>query len=468
MRKRVYGSFLLILLSSSIAGCAQTNTARPFKAGAAKIDITPNENALPQGFKDGIRDKLYVRSVVIDNGISIAALISVDVANVPENYFLGFVQSIVKETGIPAKNILISPSHTHSSVRLPLDNSAPVDSRITTFTLNLEKSIVEVVKQAKARLQPARVGFNTGTSYLNVNRDVIDPVTRLWTQAPNYDGPSDKTVAVVKFETLKGDPIAVYYNYAMHSNSMFMSGVISADVSGETSRYIEDYYDDKIIALWSMGAAGDQNPRYLQPMQDIERLKSEAALASGKAKDMHEAIMYAGRIGGMDDFLIDPKILARQSQMITSMGQFLGEEILRVMKYTFRTDSKISIYGAQKIVTCPGRKTNDVGREGSPFTYFDGEPVHIKLSMLLLGDIAFAAVNADVYNLIAQRLKRESPLANIMMITHTNGRSNSGYIPNDDAFGRYTFQVLHSALRPGCAEDAIVNGFLDMMDEARK
>jgi hypothetical protein len=47
---------------------------------------------------------------------------------------------------------------------------------------------------------------------VNVNRNIIDPKTRKWGEGPNYDGPSDKTVAVVRFETITGEPIAVYYN----------------------------------------------------------------------------------------------------------------------------------------------------------------------------------------------------------------------------------------------------------------
>jgi hypothetical protein len=31
-----------------------------------------------------------------------------------------------------------------------------------------------------------------------------------------------------------------------------------------------------------------------------------------------------------------------------------------------------------------------------------------------------------------------------------------------------TFQVLGSKLKPGCAERAIINGFLDLMDRAWK
>jgi hypothetical protein len=54
-----------------------------------------------------------------------------------------------------------------------------------------------------------------------------------------------------------------------------------------------------------------------------------------------------------------------------------------------------------------------------------------------------------------------------MMLTLTNGYAKSGYIPNDAAFGNYTFEVVSSKLKPGFAESAIVNGILDMMYESK-
>jgi neutral ceramidase len=55
-----------------------------------------------------------------------------------------------------------------------------------------------------------------------------------------------------------------------------------------------------------------------------------------------------------------------------------------------------------------------------------------------------------------------------MMATLTNGSARSGYIPNDSAYGMYTFEVLSSRLQPGCAETSIVNGILDLIAESRK
>jgi hypothetical protein len=151
--------------------------------------------------------------------------------------------------------------------------------------------------------------------------------------------------------------------------------------------------------------------------------------------------------------------------MIQSMGQFLGEEVMHVMREMERTESNVPIYGAQKIISCPGRERTDSGRAGNPGNYKDADPVEIKLSLLRLGDIAIGGVNAEVFNPIAQRLKKVSPYARTMMATLTNGMARSGYIPNDTAYGMYTFEVLSSRLKPGCAETSIVNGILGLMGE---
>ena len=67
----------------------------------------------------------------------------------------------------------------------------------------------------------------------------------------------------------------------------------------------------------------------------------------------------------------------------------------------------------------------------------------------------------ELYNMIGQQVKAGSKFYDTIMVTLTNGMANSGYVPTDDAFGRYTFQVLGSSLKPGCAESAAkkVNGW---------
>lgn len=329
--------------------------------------------------------------------------------------------------------------------------------------MNYEDGIVAAIKQAQSRIQPVRMSFGTGVSYINVNRNIIDPQTHRWWEGPNYDGPSDKTVAVVKFETPAGKPIAVYYNYGVHGVVTGNLDMLSGDIPGATSRYIEESLGDDAVAVYSNGPAGDQNPIFFQQTYDLREIRIKDYAKRGE--DISNAMPPGGQ--GLDRN--NPrvaKLLDQQKQMTLTMGQMLGEEVLHVSRANMeRPVDQAAIVGESKSVTCPGRERTDSGRAGYPGTYVDAAPIPIRLSLLRIGDIAIGGVDAEIFTMIGQRFKRESPLKHTMMVTLTNGSAPSGYIPNDAAFGYNTFEVVSSRLKPGCAETAIVDGLLDLVGE---
>jgi len=52
-----------------------------------------------------------------------------------------------------------------------------------------------------------------------------------------------------------------------------------------------------------------------------------------------------------------------------------------------------------------------------------------------------------------------------VLVTLANERS-VGYIPDDEAYERYTFQVLGTPIKQGYAEKAIINTMLDLMEQS--
>jgi hypothetical protein len=130
-----------------------------------------------------------------------------------------------------------------------------------------------------------------------------------------------------------------------------------------------------------------------------------------------------------------------------------------------KSPADATLRGAQASISCPARRRTDSGRAGNAGTYVDAGEVAIGLGTLRIGDVYIGAVNAEVYNAIAQRLKHESPFKHTMLSTLTNGMAQTGYIPSDEAFGYNVFTVLSSRLKPGCAEAGIVNGLLELMRE---
>ena len=213
------------------------------------------------------------------------------------------------------------------------------------------------------------------------------------------------------------------------------------------------------------GACGDQNPIYYNQTYDLREIRIDEYAEKGI--DISNKMPPGGE--GLDRK--NPqvrKLMDEQEQMLLSMGQFLGEEVLHVLRGMTRKTADPKIFVGRKTVTCPGRNRLDEGRAGYPGTYEDAEPIDIDLGLIVLGNIAFTSVNAEVFNPIFTRLKKKTPYANTMMLTLTNGYAKSGYIPNNEAFGTYTFEVLSSKLQPGCAENAIIDGVLDMMYDSEK
>ncbi len=476
-------AFVALLILPASCPAQSAPKADTLRAGAAKVDITPPLQPMSNGWPETLRDHLYVRAIVLDNGSTRAAVLNADQGGLSSAVWEDASRRIAAELQCPLDNILISAIHTHSdggpfsrSMTLPgtqsqggrgavpgAPNSPPAGARGPASQNGpspVADAIVRAVQEAKATLQPAVIGFSTGDVYLNVNRDAINPVTKKWYQGPNLDAPSDKTIAVVTIKTPSGDPIAVYFNYAMHPINYYLTGIVSADFAGQAAADIEHYYDDKPIAVFTQSASGDQNPLYLQPHGDL------TAVLRGRKPGGPPLGQAPADPNARPDPAAVEAATAELDQMVKAEGQIISQEAMRVMQHTDKFSGDVRIWGGSKTIECPGRIRTDIGREGMEGQYKDGPPVNLRLGLLRVGPIAFNAVNAEVYNEIWLRLKKESPLHDALMVTLTDGNAGSGYIPNDQSFSHETFEVLSSRLKPGCAEDGIVNGLVGLMSDS--
>ncbi len=440
--------FRLILVIGASLLPALGAECQALRAGAAKVDITPSPDAaMPmsgyadrkEGFK-GIHDHIYARAIVFGDGTRFAAVVTWELIGVPNAVWEELSPRIARETGIPAEYLLLAAVHDHSAPA-PFGMYGNDSPKSAVYTKQVEDATVEAIRTAKENLKPAKVGIGTGRAYVNINRREYSPDGGWWL-GYNSEGPSDKTVTVIRFDALSGKPIAFLINYAVHA--VVMGGEnyqISGDIAGATSRYVENYYrgkpedaprgdagaairprpeetTEKAVALWTSGAAGDQNP---------------ISLARGS------------------DF-----------RMVDALGKVLGEEAVRVAAAIHTTD-RARIWGKQQVITCPGRKVEPGPLPRKEYKWVDSDPVSIRLGLLMINDIALAGVSGEVMTMIHQRLKKASPFRRILMVTHANG--SSGYIPDDAAFEQVSYEITTSRLKPGCAENAILNGFLNLMKQ---
>jgi len=457
MQTRRASTFLAVL--AFVVGAVDAAGAQGgLRVGAAKVDVTGTLGPSQTGKYD--HERVYVRAIVIDNGVARAALVSVESGQFDWQLTL---QGVATELGCPVENVIISGTHTHSGSAAPMPRPGTSPPPAVA-----SPPILEAVRRAKARLQPASMGFGTGAAYLNVNRDAIHPETRKWTQYSNLDAPSDKTVAVLTFFRPTGEPIAVYVNYAMHPINGYVLGVVSGDFPGAMSRYVERAFGDDMVVAFSQGASGDQNPLYLRPSNNAMASRANNRITGFEInREASEGPLREAASKGPAARDADPRAIEELFRFIDGEGRLLGEEVIRVMTWTKRTTSDVRILGLRKVVSCPGRKRTDGDpwdprtREGVAATYEDAPPVDIQIGVLGIGTVALAPVTGEIYAQVGLRAKAESPLRNTVLVTPANGRLG-GYVPDDASYGHQTFQVLNTILKPGCAETAIVDTIADL------
>lgn len=226
--------------------------AAGLKAGAAKVDIT--EKSGP------VNDLSYARAIAVSDGKTTVVLVGVDAVAIGEigyigNDYLGKVRDqLHKDLGIPPAHVAINASHCHSIV-----------------CKDVAERTVEAVKQAVARMVPVKVGAGVGQeNRVQENRRFKLKNGReadsrhAYSIPPDEEiaevGPIDPEIGLLRFDNDQGETIAVVYNFACHPIQGAAGGGNTADMTGFSSKVIEENLAEGAIALFVQGCGGDINP----------------------------------------------------------------------------------------------------------------------------------------------------------------------------------------------------------------
>ncbi|MBC2665396.1 hypothetical protein H7F51_07675 [Novosphingobium flavum] len=395
-----------------------------FSAAATRIDITPadltNLNPFGGGSFVAVHDPIHARLLLLADGATRALVVTFDVPEVGD--MTPFRRRIEQETGIPFDHILLAATHNHSAPRIggisPGTHAQRPVAESFAYSETVYAKVLAAIKTTQAALRPARLGYARGHLDINVNRDVYTP-GKGWGLGTDPDGISDDGLPVIRIDGADGKPIAILFAYGVHSTVTFGLKYLTDDLAGAAERHIETYGDDGVVAMFLMGAAGEQ-----VPIVSLGQPRPESAAFRERAFKAMEA-----------------------------QGFLLGAEVLRLAQGINPADAAVRIRAATRETACPTKVTAGqmatISADASP-------EVTVKLSALLLGDIAIGGVGGEVVTPIYRRLMRETPLMRTVFATNVNDRI--GYIVDDAAYDRPTFEVNGSPVARGCAENAIVDG----------
>ena len=256
-----------ILLASSSQSAAEVPGG--LKAGAARIDITPEKPVKMSGYgsrKDlstGVHDPLSARVLAFEEGDRRFVLISTDVLGFYGGTADYLRNALLEEFQLQPSELFLAAIHTHAGPSLTIDKERDHPNNVE-YTESLKGKLIEVVRQAMGRMQPVKIGWGAGACPVGANRRELrigDDGKPSIALGRNPEGPTDKEVLVMKVARADGTPIAVAFDYATHGTSLGPGNlVISGDVPGLAEQFVEKILGAETVVPAFIGASGNIDP----------------------------------------------------------------------------------------------------------------------------------------------------------------------------------------------------------------
>ncbi|MEO6290946.1 MAG: neutral/alkaline non-lysosomal ceramidase N-terminal domain-containing protein [Ginsengibacter sp.] len=260
---------VLLIGLFSAGGYGQSGNSKDWKAGVARMVITPEHSQWMAGYGDRDRPsegkimEIWAKALAIqdENGKQ-AVLVTVDLVGIPKKLSDHIRDELKIKFNLSRSQIAINTSHTHSGPVLSdaLVSIYPVNENqqkdIDQYTNQLGDNIVALVGKALHSIEPVKLYSGNGVTRFQVNRR--NNVESTLSLQAELKGPNDYAVPVIKVENKNGELVAVVFGYACH-NTVLQGYKWSGDYAGFAQIEIEKNYPG-VTALFVQGCGADQNP----------------------------------------------------------------------------------------------------------------------------------------------------------------------------------------------------------------
>lgn len=435
--------FLLVAAVSLAAVSANAEAAneKPFLAGAATSNITPwlgdglvGNFGTPPPAKY-VHDELHARCFVLDDGATRIALVVIDNIYVSREVLDEAKRLVTEATGLPADRMLMSGTHTHSSVSARWPNPLQPEKEFTEYQRFVAHCIADGVQCAIYNLQPARIAWGTADlpGQVFCRRWLLKPGAELFNPFGEPDqakmnpgnrpdllkpaGPVDPQIAFLAIETADGRPLGLLANYSLHYVGGTGPNHISADYFGAFADRIQqllgaDRLDPPFVGAMSNGTSGNiNNNDYSKPGEKRERYEQIRRVADQCAQAVFEQY----------------KKLTWHDRAPLAMRQ-------RELELAVRKPTPAQLEHAKKVLAEPDRRDqfpHERHYAARAIQLLESpESVRVMLQSLRIGELGIFAIPFEVFSEIGLELKARSPFKPSFTIELANG--GYGYLPTPE------------------------------------
>jgi neutral ceramidase len=457
MRVSCMSRLTLAVLAVSLLGhffCGVGHAA--LRGGCAKVNITPPLGITLIGSKgqpsDSIRDDLYARAMVLNDGANTVAVVSADLLYTPLEDITNPVRAIVQEkSGIPGRNVMVCAIHTHSGPevfsrsKLRPDSQVPVSPLAEAYRQVLVRKMADAVLTAHAGMRDVKIGAATGSlPEVLYNRRPVTKAGRVETtftlppeiaatrkietspdggtrvvftlppeKTPLSFGIVDPQVFVLRMDDAGGAIVGSLMGFGCHPVSIYpsMSTTVSADYPAFATRVVEQAEGG--ICLFTLGLAGNTVP------------------------------------------------LQRGAKPCAQIGTALGGEALRRLQLV-ATTGDVAVKAMNREVTLPVKKAaspQDGAADASP------DSVTTEIQVLRLGDIYLLGLPGEVLVEVGFAIRKQAGVEKLFIVTLANDAV--GYICHQQAYEEGGYEVESGTNLAQGAGEVIVEQALALINEIK-
>ena len=471
--KKLMVMALVLALTLSLWACGESGEAtepeapKGLQMGYARESFMPDGQVNLAGSGNnahrvsvGYMDILYATCIAISEGDDTILLFSTDALSVNKVWNEEIRQLISEDTGVPAYNIQIGATHTHSGPTiggtLPLTVAwKPI--YVEALRNSAKKAIADL---APATLYGAKVqtegmafvrhylmedGSYAGANFGDFSKGIVDHATT-----------PDEEMVLIKAEREGEKKDIMIMNFQAHP--CFSGGTNYNDLSADYIYNVRDIFEKEtgMQFIYFLGATGNLNTNSQIGTENTEKNRSREAYGQALAQYAIDALPTMEKIEGSGVKTTRKEV----EYKCNDYGQDRLEDASKVAKmYTETGDSTKctqyaktlgfhSVFECNGIVNCSRYPETDI----------------IEINTCSFGGVGFVAASYEMFCNSGMYIKENSPFEFTVISTCTNGYNN--YFPIKEAFDYGCYESFTARFARGVAED-IANEFVAMLKEVQ-
>jgi neutral ceramidase len=428
------------------------------KVGTAWVDITPGEpipimGQLGPRLGEYTHDPITVNAVVFDDAGVKAALVSCDLAMLPDHLTRRAQEGCSRKIGMKAGNVIIACTHTHLA---PYTVESAIGKPEAAYIDRLIEAIVESVVRAHDDAEEVdlfaakgwldQMGFNRRGRHADGR---VDMYHGSWnSDFAGIEGPRDGEVAVVCAKRGDGSVKVVISSFSTHPNAVERERYYSADVAGAVRSTLRRNLGDDLGVIYLTGAAGNTAPSILENnKQNIQPWRGEEGLK-------RSGLYLGGEI---------LKIVAGATEPMADAKLRLLKAVVPIPIRQWPKDLDLSKFPAGAF-----RDYYEYSKRIWPELLKNENPRNVHLNVLRLGEAAICTNPAELFVEFGLAIKENSPASVTLICELADGYV--GYVPTPQAIknGGYCTMPATTSMLSAEAGDIMVANTQELLRQAFK